>query len=89
MAVDYARDVRPILDFGLGLANVAASRLEGPAGAAASALVALLRLGVDLAAAGLDVPAHVERIHAADPALRDAESAWAAALREKFGEGVT
>ena len=86
MTIDYKHDVSPVIDTVLGVAGAASGHLTGTAGVVVSLVVAGLKYANDLIAAGIQDPlTHIERVHAADPALADVENAWAEALRTKFG----
>lgn len=83
--MNYRTDVAPIVNQALEMTQRLSSGMTGATGVFFSIATTGLRYVNDLIAAGVDPVAHIERIHAADPALASVESEWADALRKKFG----
>ena len=79
------KSLAPVLSTVGELASSASRTLPGAAGVVAGVIGAALGFAADLAKAGADPITHIQRIHAAEPLLKDVESEWAAALRRKFG----
>jgi len=48
-------------------------------------LITALHFAEDLAKQGIDPVEHLEKIHASEPLLKDVETGWVDALRDKFG----
>ena len=70
-----------------GAVSATAAALPEPAATAARFVGAALLFGADLAKAGADPVAHIERLHAAEPLLDATEAAWRDELRKRFGGG--
>lgn len=64
----------------------AAPSVPGVGGTVMRALAAASRFIVDIAAQGLDPVKHIERLHAADPALKGVRSEWKQKLDELYGD---
>lgn len=56
--------------------NVAGEQLGGVAGIVLRSLSAAARLASDVAASGRDPIEHIERIHKADPSLKEIRDGW-------------
>lgn len=79
------QDLVPWLDAAAKAADATSVVVPGIGGAIASYLAAALKLAKDLAELGMDPVVHIERIHSADPLLKDVQNAWLEALRQKYG----
>ncbi len=85
--IDFKADVKPLVDIVLQGATAVAAALPPPYNALIQLIVSGLKYADDLIAQGVSDPiTHIERIHAADPLLADAEGSWAKALKDKFGQ---
>lgn len=86
MSIDYPKMVPWFDALANGAMQLAAFMPEAGKPVVA-AIVAGLKFASDLAKQGINPAEHLERIHAADEALRNVEGAWAIRLRTKFDNG--
>lgn len=85
MAIDF-KSLAPILDAVGKAADAAGTVLPGPASLVSQVVGAALRFAADLAKGGHDPIERIERLHAAEPLLKNVEDAWARELERKFGK---
>ncbi len=64
--------------------DVAAAAVPGIGGMVMRVIAAASRFAADLATKGVDPITHIERIHAADPLLKDVRSVWRDRLDEEY-----
>lgn len=66
--------------------DVAGQHFDGVAGTVFKVLGVAARFAADLAKQGVDPITHIERLHAAEPALKNVKSEWKQKLDELYGE---
>lgn len=78
-------ELSEVLDSVASVSRVAAGALSGPPAVVARIVSVALDTAAAFARAGRDPVAEIERIHAADPALRAVHAGWDKLIEDKFG----
>lgn len=84
MSIDF-KSLAPWFDALASAADAAENLVPAAGKPVVAAVEAALRFAAELAKQGVNPVERLERLHAADVDLQATESAWAQALRDKFG----